>query len=95
MYNNEIYDGLKLYASRESISSSEESEVHLIEEECLITRGFYQPFKTEEDLQSHTNTEPISKLLKIIAAGNAEEMRSLLEEFGPIQFLENHFYEKE
>jgi hypothetical protein len=41
------------------------------------------------------NTDPVSKLLKIIAAGNAEEMRSHLEEFGPIQFLENHFYEKE
>jgi hypothetical protein len=41
------------------------------------------------------NTDPVSKLLKIIAAGNAEEMRSHLEEFGPIQFLENHFYEKD
>ena len=53
-----------------------------------------EPFRTEED-DKVTNTDPVSKLLKIQAAGNAEEMRTRLEEFGPIQFLENHFYEKE
>jgi hypothetical protein len=86
MYNNEIYDGLKHYASKESISS--DSEVHL--DLAMI----YEPFKTEEDFTNY-NADPVSKLLKIVAAGDAEEMRPRLEEFGPITFLENHFYEKE
>jgi hypothetical protein len=37
----------------------------------------------------------VSKLLKIIGAGKAENMRGRLEKFGPIRFLENHFCEKE
>jgi hypothetical protein len=41
-----------------------------------------EPFKTEEDVK--VSNETVSKLLKILAAGNAEEMRSRLEEFGPI-----------
>lgn len=92
-YNNEIYDGLKLYAaSKESESSDSEDMPQNPAEEDEIKKLY----KTEEDLNELGNaTDPVSKLLKIVAAGNAEDMRCRLEEFGPIQFLENHFYEKE
>jgi hypothetical protein len=48
-------------------------------------------------MDSITNDKiaPVSKILKIIGAGNAETMRERLELFGPIRFLENHFCEKE
>lgn len=39
--------------------------------------------------------DAVSKILKIIKAGKAEDMRVRLEKFGPIRFLENHFCEKE
>ena len=39
--------------------------------------------------------DAVSKLLKIIGAGAADDMRECLEQFGPIRFLENHFCEKE
>jgi hypothetical protein len=37
-----------------------------------------EPFRTEEDVKV-SNTDTVSKLLKILAAGNAEKMRSRLE----------------
>ena len=39
--------------------------------------------------------DAVSKILKIIKAGDAESMRDKLEAYGPIRFLENHFCEKE
>jgi hypothetical protein len=44
---------------------------------------------------SNDKIDPLSKILKIIGAGDAESMRDRLELFGPIRFLENHFCEKE
>ena len=48
-------------------------------------------------LKSITNDkiDLVSKILKILAAGDAESMRDRLELYGPIRFLENHFCEKE
>lgn len=62
-YNNEIYDGLKLYASKESLSSDEENltnsnpPTYLDEDEPVCHhQNFFkkllvldEPFKTEED----------------------------------------------
>jgi hypothetical protein len=45
-YNNEIYDGLKHYASKESCSSSDTLEYPAF---------VYEPFKTEEDCNKVTN----------------------------------------
>ena len=39
--------------------------------------------------------DAVSKILKIIKAGDAESMRESLEAYGQIRFLENHFCEKE
>lgn len=39
--------------------------------------------------------DAVSKILKVIGVGEAELMRDRLELFGPIRFLENHYYEKE
>ena len=44
---------------------------------------------------SNDKIDPLSKILKIIGAGDAEGMRDRLELYGPIRFLENHFCEKE
>ena len=37
----------------------------------------------------------VTKIIKILAAGPAEPMRDKLEGFGRLQFLENHYIEKE
>jgi hypothetical protein len=37
---------------------------------------------------SNDKIDPLSKILKIIGAGDAESMRDRLELFGPIRFLE-------
>ena len=50
--------------------------------------------KVMESIQND-KLDPVSKILKIIAAGDAEAMRERLELYGPIRFLENHFCEKE
>lgn len=39
--------------------------------------------------------DAVSKILKIIGAGDAQNMRDRLELYGAIRFLENHFCEKE
>jgi hypothetical protein len=75
-YNNEIYDGLKLYASKESCSSLGDDLSHSVDH-----HQEQKPFKTEEDLSRFNSA---SKLLKILGAGNIEDMRSRLQTFGPI-----------
>ena len=40
-------------------------------------------------------TEGVSKILKIKGVGKAENQKERLAKFGKIQYLENHFHEKE
>jgi len=42
-----------------------------------------------------SSTKGVTKIIKILAAGQAENLRDRLECFGKLQFLENHFIEKE
>jgi hypothetical protein len=51
--------------------------------------------KPESPAEKHPNNKIISKIIKIEGAGDAEKQREQLEKFGMIEYLENHYIEKE
>lgn len=56
--------------------------------------AFYQSLE-EERTDKKKKNEGASKILKIKGVGKAENQKERLAQFGAIQYLENHFHEKE
>ena len=49
----------------------------------------------EERTGNKKKSEGASKILKIKGVGKAEDQKERLARYGPIQYLENHFHEKQ
>lgn len=49
----------------------------------------------EERTDKRKKSEGASKILKIKGVGKAEDQKERLARYGPIQYLENHFHEKQ
>jgi hypothetical protein len=49
----------------------------------------------EERTDKKKKSEGVSKILKIKGVGKAEDQKERLARYGAIQYLENHFHEKQ
>ena len=56
--------------------------------------GFHQSLQ-ETKPAKRTKSDGVSKILKIKGVGKAEDQKDRLAQYGPIQYLENHFHEKQ
>lgn len=56
--------------------------------------GFHQSLQ-EAKTEKRTKSDGVSKILKIKGVGKAEDQKDRLAKYGPIQYLENHFHEKQ